>query len=70
MYCVVQPFGVDQPRQVIVLSEHPTVEEAYDRLDLIAQALVDLQHPPDRLEIYVTDEPSPACSVMGLSRQR
>ena len=56
MYYVVQPFGVDQPRQVIVLSEHPTVEEAYDRLDLIAQALVDLQHPPDRLEIYVADE--------------
>ena len=56
MYYVVQPFGVDQPRQVIVLSEHPTVEKAHDRLDLIAQALVDLQYPPDRLEIYVADE--------------
>ena len=55
MYYVVQPFGVDQPRQVIVLSEHPTVEKAYDRLDLIAQALIDLQCP-DRLEIYVADE--------------
>ena len=55
MYYVVQPFGVDQPRQVIVLSEHPTVEKAYDRLDLIAQALIDLQYP-DRLEIYVADE--------------
>ncbi len=56
MYYVVQTFGADQLRQVIVLSEHPTVEEAYDRLDLIAQALIDLQHPPDRLEIYVADE--------------
>ncbi len=55
MYYVVQPFGVDQPRQVIVLSEHPTVEKAYDRLDLIARGLVDL-HPADRLEIYVADE--------------
>ncbi len=57
MYYVVQPFGVDQPRQVIVLSEHPTVEKAYNRLDLIARGLVDLlQYPPDLLEIYVADE--------------
>ena len=56
MYYVVQPFGVDQPRQVIVLSEHPTVEKAYDRLDLIARGLVDLQYSPDRFEIYVADE--------------
>ncbi len=56
MYYLVQPFGVDQPRQVIVLSEHPTVEKAYDRLDLIARGLVDLHYSPHRYEIYVADE--------------
>ena len=56
MYYVVQFFGADQPRQTLVLSEHPTIEAAYHRLDLIAQALVDLEHPPDRFEIYVADE--------------
>ena len=55
MYYVVQTFGADQLRQVIVLSAHPTVEKAYDRLDLIARALVDLQYSPDRFEIYVAD---------------
>ena len=54
-YYLVQPFGVEQAEQVIVLSEHPTAEEAYDRLDAIAEA-------PDHMtsfvcfELYVMDE--------------
>lgn len=38
MYYLVQPFGVDQSGQAIVLSAHATAEDAYDRLDAIAEA--------------------------------
>ena len=56
MYYLVQPFGVDQPEQVIVLSEHPTAEEAYDRLDAIAEAPVQVDFSFVCFEIYVIDE--------------
>ena len=56
MYYLVQPFGVDQPAQVIVLSQHPTAEDAYDRLDAIAKAPVEENCSCVFFEIYVIDE--------------
>ena len=56
MYYLVQPFGVDQSEQVIVLSEHATAEEAYDRLDAIAEAPVQVDFSFVCFEIYVIDE--------------
>ena len=55
MYYLVQPFGVDQTEQVIVLSEHATAEDAYDRLDSIAEA-PEMHCSFACFEIYIMDE--------------
>ncbi len=55
MYYLVQPFGVDQPGQVIVLSAHATAEDAYDRLDAIAEA-PQMNCSFACFEIYIVDE--------------
>ena len=55
VYYLVQPFGVDQPGQAIVLSAHATAEDAYDRLDAIAEA-PQMNYSFACFEIYITDE--------------
>ena len=55
MYYLVQPFGVDQPGQAIVLSVHATPEDAYDRLDAIAEA-PQMNTSFACFEIYIIDE--------------
>ncbi len=55
MYYLVQPFGVDQAGQAIVLSAHATAEDAYDSLDGIAEA-PQMNCSFGCLEVYVIDE--------------
>ncbi len=55
MYYLVQPFGVDQPEQAIVLSAHATAEDAYDKLDAIAEA-PQMDCSFACFEIYIVDE--------------
>ncbi len=55
MYYLVQPFGVDQPGQAIVLSAHATAEDAYSRLDAIAEA-PQMSCSLACFEIYIIDE--------------
>ena len=55
MYYLVQPFGVDQPGQAIVLSAHATAEDAYSRLDAIAEA-PQMNCSLACFEIYIIDE--------------
>ena len=55
MYYLVQPFGVDQPGQAIVLSTHATAEDAYDRLDALTEA-PQMNCSFACFEIYIIDE--------------
>ena len=55
MYYLVQPFGVDQPGQAIVLSTHATAEDAYDRLDALTEA-PQMNYSFACFEIYIVDE--------------
>ncbi len=55
VYYLVQPFGVDQAGQAIVLSAHTTAEDAYDRLDAIAEA-PQMDCSFVGFEIYIVDE--------------
>ena len=56
MFYLVQPWGRDRYRQATVQSIHDTVEDAYARLDAIAEKLQRDGAPPDYLELYVVDE--------------
>ncbi len=55
-FYLVQPWGRDRYRQATVQSIHDTVEDAYARLDAIAEKLQRDGAPPDYLELYVVDE--------------
>ena len=55
-FYLVQPWGRDRYQQATVTSTHDTVEDAYARLDAIAEKLQRDGAPPDYLELYVVDE--------------
>ncbi len=55
-YHIVQTWGSDSYRHATVLSTHDTVDDAYARLDEIAETLQRDGAPPDYLELYVVDE--------------
>ena len=55
-FYLVQPWGRDRYRQATVQSIHATVDDAYARLDAIAEKLQRDGAPPDYLELYVVDE--------------
>ncbi len=55
-YSIVQPWGRDRYRQATVQSVHDTVDDAYARLDAIAEKLQRDGAPRDYLELYVVDE--------------
>ena len=54
-FYLVQPWGRDRYRQASVTSIHGTVDDAYARLDAIAEKLERDGEPPDYLELYVVD---------------
>ncbi len=54
-FYLVQPWGRDRYRQATVQSIHDTVDDAYARLDAIAEKLQRDGAPPDYLELYVVD---------------
>ena len=54
-YLIVQPWGRDRYRQATATSIHDAVEDAYARLDAIAEKLQHDGAPPDYLELYVVD---------------
>ncbi len=54
-FYLVQPWGRDRYRQATVLSIHATVDDAYARLDAIAEKLQRDGTPSDFLELYVVD---------------
>ena len=54
-FYLVQPWGRDRYRQASVTSIHATVEDAYARLDAIAEKLQRNGAPPDYLGLYVVD---------------
>ncbi len=55
-FYLVQPWGRDRYRQATVQSIHDTVDDAYARLDAIAEKLQRDGAPPDYLELYVMDD--------------
>ena len=69
MYYLVQPFGVDQPGQAIVLSTHATAEDAYNRLDAIAEA-PQMNCSLVCFEIYIIDEHQQPVARPGCSELR
>ena len=54
-YSIVQPWGRDRYRQATVQSIHDTVDDAYVRLDAIAEKLRRDGAPRDYLELYGVD---------------
>ena len=54
-FYLVQPWGRDRYRQATVQSIHDTVDDAYARLDVIAEKLQRDGAPPDYLELYGAD---------------
>jgi len=55
-FYLVQPWGRHRYRQATIQSIHDTVDDAYARLDAIAEKLRRDGAPPDYLELYVVDE--------------
>ena len=55
-FYLVQPWGRDRYQQATVTSIHDTVDDAYARLDAIAEKLQCDGVPPDYLELYVVDK--------------
>ena len=54
-YYLVQPWGRDRYRQATVTSIHDTVDDAYAKLDAIAEQLERDGAPSDYLELFVVD---------------
>ena len=50
-FYLVQPWGRDRYRQATVQSIHATVDDAYARLDAIAEKLQRNGAPPDYVEL-------------------
>jgi hypothetical protein len=65
-YYLVQPWGRDKYRQATVKSIHETIDDAYDRLDWIAEKLERNGAPEGYLEIYVVDEDRQPVTRPGL----
>ena len=60
-FYLVQPWGRDRYHQATsqsttIQSIHDTVDDAYARMDAIAEKLQRDGAPPDYLELYVVDE--------------
>ena len=55
-FYIVQPWGRDRPHQPTIQSIHDTVDDAYARLDAIAEKLQRDGAPADYLELYVVDD--------------
>ncbi len=67
-FYLVQPWGRDRYRQATVQSIHDTVDDAYARLDAIAEKLQRDGVPPDTLELYVVDAERQPVLTAGYER--
>ena len=55
LYRVVQPWGPDKVRQTTVISEHCTVEGAFEEIDGFADRMMRNGLPSDAVELFVLD---------------
>jgi hypothetical protein len=55
VYRIVHPYGRDRTRQAMLISEHPTVEDAFAEIDRVAERMADRGVPTGAVELIVVD---------------